>query len=304
MKHAGVLLLAILSICLSEKSLAQSLVTPNDSNGINTYSLFNNGESVSPVNSVQLNMAISPMGVVPNYFTGNITVGISGVLSASYVHDNSFGTPLGKIVPTNQLAMRIQLLEQRQYYPAVSVEYQSMINKSAEFYSMSDLNSAAAPLVLYGLNSISYNAHHRRFGIGLTSHIKNKVTLSGLIGIYQLNWQQSWTYYTSDPYPGPAFGNFPLPKETTLSLFVSAAINYTVTEEISVYGATKSLPLLEIEPTTFRLGVKNGYQNSIGIQYQLWNSLRIDITDAYFAGYIHIRNYHHLRVGFRTALAL
>jgi len=84
---------------------------------------------------------------------------------------------------------------------------------------------------------------------------------------------------------------------------MSAGANYYATQNIELIFAMKSLPILEIEPTTFRLGVRNGYQNTIGVQYQFTNSIRVDVNDMYYSGYTHIRSYHHLRIGFNTGFA-
>jgi len=213
MKQINVVCFLILIVGIKSSLLAQTIESPNESK-VSDKSIFRIGEEVSQLSSIQINLAMSPMGAVPNYFTGSITFGLSGVLSGSYIHDNAFGTPLGKLVPTNQLELRLQILEQRQYYPAVSLIYGGMVNEKSESYSSADLNMFAPNLTKNGLRYISSNAIKSNYGAGVTSNIRNKFILSGMFGVQQLTWQQSWTDFGFDTTSGQTFSQFPLPKTT------------------------------------------------------------------------------------------
>jgi hypothetical protein len=287
-KYGKAITSMVLCLILSSIAMSQSSSEVVSSLRPEGYQLFENGESVSPGTSLHIFTSMTPLGDYPNYLSGKISFDYNGFISAGISHDNSFGNPLGRMILSNQLELRFQILEERGYLPAVSILYQRLINKQDVFYSGSNIWSDNHSLYGNYLAPRLYNTDNSLFSIGLSSKISKKLNLSWSLGQREFIWRQE---------------NSSQPSQTSFRIHWSADVLYKLIDDMSIHASIQSIPLLENDLSSFSIVPKVGYRSTFGIRFYLIRAVGIELYDQVRSGYSDLTSYHYIRLGFNTAFS-
>jgi hypothetical protein len=255
------------------------------------YQLFENGESVSPRTSVRILTSMTPLGDYPNYLSGKISLDYNGFISASVFHDNSFGNPLGRMILSNQLELRFQILEERGYLPAVSILYQRTIDNQDVFYSGNNIWSDNHSIYSNYLAPRLYNTDNSLFSIGLSSEISKRLNLSWSLGQREFIWRQEGNSQSSSQL------------HTSFRINWSANAIYRLMEHMSILASIQSIPLLQNDLSSFSIVSTVGSRGTFGIRYYLMQPINIELYDQVISGYSDLSTYHYIRLGINTALS-
>lgn len=297
MKHPQAVITIVFVIILSNSALSQSRSEVIPVIGTNAHQLFESAESVPPGNSVRILSAFSPLGNSPNYLSGKIIFDINGFVSTGLLHDNSFGNPLGRMIQSNQLELRFQILEQRGYLPAVSLLYQTMFNKQEIFYDGNNLWSDNHSIYRNSTTPQLYNTTNSLFCIGLTSQISQRLNLSWSLGQREFIWEQANGLNVN--------GNSQslISAQTSFRIHWSASAMYRMMENISIIGSVQTIPLLENYLSSFPIISTVGHRSALGVRYYLAEPINIELFDQVISGYSYINSYHYIRLGINAALS-
>ncbi len=153
--------------------------------------------AIPPGYSLRFSLAAPPFTDDKVYPYGSVSAGIDGLLAFSYNHEGAIGSPVGKLLPTNLLNFRVQVVPQREQYPAVSLFITAMTELQTERLSNVDLQPALPVYYDRGLNAISYEAKTTRAGVGLNSTLGAVVNLDCSFGVRENVWRQMWSIYTA-----------------------------------------------------------------------------------------------------------
>ena len=288
LKYGKAITAMILCLILSSIAMSQSSSEVTSSSRPQGYQLLENGESVSPGTSLRIFTSMTPLGDYPNYLSGKISFDYNGFISASIFHDNSFGNPIGRMILSNQLELRFQLLEDRGYLPAVSLLYQRIFGEQDVFYGGKNIWSDNHGVYSNYLGPRLYNTDNSLFSIGLSSKISKQLNLSWSLGQREFIWRQE---------------NNSQPSQSSLRIHWSANVLYKLIDDVSIVASMQSIPLLENDLSSFSIVSKVGYRSTVGIRYYLIQPISIELYDQVISGYSSLNSYHYIRLGFSTGFS-
>ncbi len=291
LKYGKAIISMVLCLILSNIAMSQSSSEAVPSPRPEAYQLFENSESVSPMTALRIYTSMTPLGDYPNYLSGKISFDYSGFISAAVFHDNSFGNPVGRMILSNQLELRFQILEERGILPAVSILYQKIIDNQDVYYSGNNIWSDNHTRYNNSLAPRLYNTDNSLFSIGLSSKISKRLSLSWSLGQREFIWKQENNSQTS------------LPPQSAFRIHWSANVLYKLTDDMSILASTQSIPLLENDLSSFSIVSKVGYRSTFGIRYYVTQAVGIELYDQLISGYSNLNSYHYIRLGFSTAFS-
>jgi hypothetical protein len=259
--------------------------------------------------SLRFALAVPPFTNGNIYPNGSVSAGIDGLLGVSYNHEGAIGSPLGNLFPANLLGFRVQVVPQREQYPAVSLFITAMTQLQEEKLANVDLQPSLPAYYDRGLNAISYEAKTTRAGVGLNSTLGDVVNLDFSIGVRENVWRQMWSIYTEDlgfgslrdPLSG---GTQPLHQQSNLALDWSAGVAYQPIAQLAVLASATTLPFAEVDPMTLTIQMRQGNIGTVGVRYYLPFSMSVDLFDRWYVAPSTWPSTHEIRLGISADLAL
>ena len=237
---------------------------------------------------------------------GHISLGLAGLLEATFSHEGAMGSPIGVLSPNNLLSLRLQIVRQRDLLPAVSLFLTAMPETKSEFLGDTDLRPNLPQILQRGLNATSYEARTTVAGVALATSLSDLFSLNVALGARQMVWQQRWSNYSFDNgLPRTRDGwAYPLAERTNLRLDMVAGASFRPIQELALIGEVASLPFIDTDPSSLLIEARQGYMGTIGIRYYLPIPLSIDLYDRWYSETGDRTNYHQVRLGLNTDLPL
>jgi hypothetical protein len=259
--------------------------------------------------SLRFALAAPPFANGNIYPNGSINAGIDGLVGISYNHEGAIGSPLGDLFPANLLSFRIQVVPQREQYPAVSLFITAMTQLQEEKLANIDLQPAVPAYYDRGLKMVSYEAKTTRAGVGLNSTLDDAVNLDFSLGVRENVWRQMWSYYTVDPGFGSLWdpltgGSQPLEQQSKLALDWSASLAYRPIAQLAILASAATLPFAEIDPTTLTIQMRQGNVGTVGVRYYLPFPLSVDLFDRWYLAPSTWPSTHEIRLGVSADFAI
>ena len=297
--------LAIVVVAISFPASAQLTVDSPDQPAL-TASRFLGGQPAIPEgNSLRFSVAYSPYERTPNFAYGNLSVSFNGLLEATWTHDGAIGSPTGTLNPENLLGFRLQVLPQREQFPALSVFLTTLTKAQSGFLGGADLQARLPEIYRRGLLTTSYDARTTVAGVSLASVLNDKLALNATLGVREMVWQQMWSSYAIDiGLPTQNGSTFPLAERNNLRVDWSAGATVRPIHQLDLVAEIASLPFVEVDPSSLVIEARTGYLGTIGVRYHLPIPLTIDLYDRWFSEKDDRTNLHQFRLGLSTNLQI
>jgi hypothetical protein len=265
--------------------------------------------AIPPGYSLRISLAAPPFASDNIYPNGSVSAGIDGLVAVSYNHEGAIGSPVGKLFPANLLGFRVQVVPQREQYPAVSLFISAMTQLQEEKLANIDLQPAVPVYYDLGLKMVSYEAKTTRAGIGLNSTLGDVVNLDFSLGVRENVWRQMWSFYTVDLGFGSLWDPLtgatqPLQQQSKLALDWSASIAYRPVTQLAILASATTLPFADIDPTTLTIQMRQGNMGTVGVRYYLPFSMSVDLFDRWYLAPSTWPTKHEICLGVSADLAI
>lgn len=256
--------------------------------------------------SWRMSAAYPPYETGASFPYGSIAVGLDGLLELSWTHEGAMGSPTGSLTPDDLLSFRLQVVPQRERFPAVSVFLTTMPGKKSELLLGRDFQPKLSDIYQRGLVGASYEARSTLAGIALATTLSDVLSFNAALGARQIVWQQQWSFTTFNTgLPRTSDGwTYPLAERSSFWLDMAAGASFRPIEELALIGEVGSLPFVEIDPSSLMMEAKQGYMGAVGIRYDLPIPLSVDLYDRWYSENRNRTNYHQIRIGLSTQLKL
>jgi hypothetical protein len=300
MQRTAVVLTAILMVAL-QSTLAQ---IPNDNpeQGFGLSPFLGESTLIPDAYSLRVSAAFPPYERGATFGYGSVSIGLSGLLEATVSREGAIGSPTGMLKPTNLLGLRLQVLPQREQFPAVSVFLTTMTGAQSELMTNVDLERERLTLFQRGLRMISYDAKTTVAGIAVASGLAGMVSYRAALGVREMIWRQQWSIYgfgTGLPTSQDGW-TLPLAERTSLRVDWSASIAFRPIQQAALFAEVASLPLIDVDPSSLQIENRQGYVGAIGVRYYLPIPLSIDLYDRWVSGIGERKARHQVRLGLST----
>ncbi|MBI5473364.1 MAG: hypothetical protein HY961_13550 [Ignavibacteriae bacterium] len=252
--------------------------------------------SISEGYALHWSVAYAPYDKKTNFAYGNLSLSIAGLLKASFSHDGVIGAPTGLMEPIDLLALQLQIVQQREQLPGVSVFLKTMTDKETRTLYGNDLFTELREIYFRGVSTISYDARTTVAGVSLSTMPLDELSINASLGVREIVWKQKWAHYrTGNDLPTGWVS--PLAERTNLGIDWSVSAAARPLQQLGVIAEISSMPYADIDGTSLLIEARMGYAGTIGICYYLPLSLRVDLYDRWVLASSKQSAYHQVRLG-------
>lgn len=300
MKRQAAVLATILMV-ISRIATAQSTADTPAKQGLPVSPFIGQDTSIPEGYSMRLSAAYSPYDRKTNFAYGNIAIGIAGLLEATIRHEGAIGSPTGLLEPATLFGLRLQIVPQRERFPAVSVFLNTMSEAQSNYLGGNDLSLSLPDLFQRGVKSITFEARTTVAGVALATRLNDVVSFSASLGGREMVWRQGWSDYSVNTgIPSTPNGTPPTPERSRLRLDWSASVSLHPLDQLAVIGEVGSLPFIDIDPSSLLIEARQGLVGTIGVRYSLPIPLSVELYDRWYSETRERTNYHQVRIGLST----
>lgn len=301
MNRQAVVLLAILMV-ISQVAIGQSTVDTPAEQSLAVSPILGPVATIPEGYTLRLSTSYPPYERRTNFGYGQLTVGLAGVFGATVRYEGAIGSPIGLLRPTTLVGLHLQVVPQREIYPAVLVFLSTMAGPQSEFLGSNDLIPNLPAIFQRGVEAISYEARTTVAGVAFMTAFNNMLSVSASLGGREMVWEQRWSKYsvymglpsTSDGW------TFPTAERSSLRLDWSAGATFHPLNKLALFGEIASLPFADVDPSSLIIEARQGYMGTIGVRYYLPIPLSIDLFDRWYSETGERTNYHQVRLGLST----
>ncbi len=252
--------------------------------------------------TVRMSMSYPPYERSTNYGYGQVSVGLAGVFGATVRYEGAIGSPVGLLRPTTLVGLQLQVVPQREIYPAIIMFLNTMAGTQSEFLGNIDLMPNLPAVFQRGVNAISYDARTTVAGVAFMTKLNGLLTANASLGGREMVWTQRWSKYAIPMgFPSTSDGwTYPLAERSSLRLDWSVGATVYPLSQLALFTEVASLPFADVDPSSLIIEARQGIVGTIGVRYSLPIPLSLDLYDRWYSETGDRTNYHQVRVGLST----
>ncbi len=268
--------------------------------------LVDQSSAIPEGHSIRLAVSYPPYELTSKSVHAVVSVGIAGVLEATYRHEGIIGSPVELLPPASEIDFRFQIIPQREQFPAVSVFLNTMTETQSDLLGEYSLRDNLPGIYQDGLSLVNYDVKSAVSGITLSSAFGETWSINAAVGVREVWWHQQWSKYRiAVPYLTGSDGwTFPLSERSALNLDWSANVAARLIRNLTLLAEIHALPVMDIDPSTLVVEARERYAGAIGVRYALPIALNVDFYDRWFSKGGGRPDSHQVRIGLSTDLTI
>ena len=264
--------------------------------------LFNQWNTIPDGYSFRIAGISSPANLGES--VGSLTLTLGGMLEVAVRHEGLLGSPVGRLTPTNEIGVRMQLLSEQSGKAGVSVFFNMMTQTQGNLLGNADLAGTLPGIYNMAVESMAYDAKTMVAGIAFSTTVNPWLSVGGALGVRDVWWKQQFTKYrvpvslptTSDGW------TFPLAEQTSYNLHWSVNLAARITSNLQLLGEVRMLPFMDIDESTYLLTARQGIEAAVSLAYTVAPGIDLLLLDRWFSEGGSRTHYHEIRLGVSVTL--